>query len=191
MFAAIPLFFAVQQAAEGSVWLTLGDARHATLRRVAITAFLGFALVVWPIWLPTSLQAIERDAGRRRLLRVLSWCGALVSIFATVVLAWEPPTAHVAGRSISYDYVQSHVVYLLGYFVPTVLPFFVATVSLARTLGVMLILSLAATFAIQRDALTSVWCFFASILSGLILVSVSKERRLVQKPAAVLAPPSC
>jgi len=52
-------------------------------------------------------------------------------------------------------------------------------VSLARTLGVMLVVSLVATIVSERAALTSVWCFFGAILSGLILVSVTRERGLV------------
>jgi hypothetical protein len=55
----------------------MGDASHATLHQVAIDAFLAFALVGWPSWLPRSLGALERDAARRRILQVLSWCGAV------------------------------------------------------------------------------------------------------------------
>src|SRR5690348_1383449 len=52
MFAAIPFIFAAQQATEGIVWLTIHDGQHASLHRLAVGAFLGFALIVWPIWLP-------------------------------------------------------------------------------------------------------------------------------------------
>jgi hypothetical protein len=36
---------------------------------------------------------------------------------------------------------------------------------------------------IERQALTSVWCFFAALLSVLIVLSISKDHRLVIKPA--------
>jgi hypothetical protein len=90
--------------------------------------------------------------------------------------------AQVAGHSIRYDYATSgdsgsHLFYLLAYAAPTVVPFFVSTISLARTIGIMLVVSLVASAAVQRDALTSVWCFFAAILSGLILVAVAREQR--------------
>jgi len=36
LFAAIPLGFAAQQAAEGIVWLTIDNPAHATLHRAAV-----------------------------------------------------------------------------------------------------------------------------------------------------------
>jgi hypothetical protein len=181
MFAAIPLLFAAQQAAEGVVWLTMGDSAGA-LHRLAVNAFLSAALVVWPMWLPFSLRLVERDDGRRRALTGLFWLGVLVSVYAASLLARWQPTARIAGHSISYDYQSrhetlSHVIYLVAYVVPTLVPFFVSTLALARTMGVMLIASLAVTVLVQRDTLTSVWCFFAALMSCLILVIVGKEQR--------------
>jgi hypothetical protein len=178
-YAVIPLFFAAQQAAEGIVWLTLGDPSRAIAYHVAVNVFLAFALVVWPSWLPRTLASLERDGARRRTLKALSWWGAIVSIGASAMLALRPATARIVGHSISYDYARSHVIYMIGYVVPTVVPFFVSTVSLARTLGVMLVVSLVATIISERAAFTSVWCFFGAILSALILASVTRERRLV------------
>jgi hypothetical protein len=175
-YAVVPVFFAAQQAAEGVVWLTMDHGGYAGLHRAAVNTFLAFALVVWPSWLPWSLGSLERDAARRRILKALSWWGAIVSIGASAMLLLRPATARVVGHSISYDYTESHAIYVIGYIVPTVVPFFVSRVSLARTIGVMLVVSLAATLVAQRGALTSVWCFFGAILSGLILVSVTRER---------------
>jgi hypothetical protein len=182
MFAAIPLLFAAQQATEGVVWLTIGGG--GTVHRLAVSAFLSVALVVWPMWLPFSLRLVERDDGRRRTLTWLVWFGVVVSVYAASLLVRWQPTARIAGHSISYDYQSrhetlSHVVYLLAYIVPTIVPFFVSTLALARTMGVTLIASLAVTVAVQRDALTSVWCFFAALMSCLILVIVGREQRWV------------
>jgi hypothetical protein len=62
-------------------------------------------------------------------------------------------------------------------------PFFVSTISRAKLMGTVLVLSLLATFVIERQALTSVWCFFAAILSVLIVLSISRDHRLIIKPA--------
>ncbi len=182
MFAAIPLLFAVQQAAEGTVWLTL-DGSHSLLNRFAVNVFLGVALVVWPTWLPFALRLVERDPKRRRALGALLGAGAAVATSALLLIVRFPPFAQIRGHSIDYEYAGSHdaprrLFYLVAYVVPTVLPFFVSTLKMGRLLGVVLVFSLLAAVVVQRDALTSVWCFFAALLSGLILIALDRDQRV-------------
>ncbi|HEY0468694.1 MAG TPA: DUF6629 family protein [Polyangiaceae bacterium] len=189
MFAAIPLLFAAQQAAEGMVWLTLNGS-HGLLNRLAVSTFVGIALVVWPTWLPFALRLAERDPRRRRALGVLLWAGSLVASCALLLIARFPPFAQIQGHSINYEYAGSgdvprRLLFLVAYVIPTVVPFFVTTLRMARLLGVVLVLSLLTAFVVQREALTSVWCFFAAILSGLILLALDREQRApVTRPAA-------
>ena len=182
MFAAIPFLFAGQQASEGVVWLTVNRGADSLLLRVAVIAFLGFALVVWPLWVPVSLRRIERNAARRRTLTVLSWVGAGVSVAAAFLLVLWRPMAAILGHSIHYSYgyggnpgVTRELFLLIAYLTPTIVPFFVSTTTTAKAIGTTLLVSLAAAMLIEHDALTSVWCFFAAILSGLILVAVRRE----------------
>jgi hypothetical protein len=190
MFAAIPLIFAAQQAAEGEVWLTIAGPPEALLHRVAVTAFLGLALVIWPIWVPCALRLMERNAARRRALTVICWFGCCVSVCAALLLTRWQPVAYVAGHSIRYDYPGSSdtprdILLPLAYLTATIVPLFVSTAKLARTLGVTLIVSLVATIIVQRDALTSVWCFFAAILSGVVFVAVGRELTAIAPPRIV------
>jgi len=112
----------------------------------------------------------------------------IVSVYAAILLIRGQPAAHVAGHSIAYSYEERGpalvlALYLPGYVLPTVVPFFVSTISRAKLMGTVLFLSLLATFLIERQALTSVWCFFAAILSVLIVLSISRDHRLIIKPA--------
>lgn len=195
LVAAIPMIFAVQQASEGVIWLTIGDPAHALLQHLAVTAFVAVAVVIWPIWCPVSLWLAERDPGRRRVLAVLSGIGVVGAACALFLLLRWHPVAAVAGHSIRYDHARSHEAWigrvnLLIYLIPTVVPFFVSTMRLARTIGVAFVASLALTFVIERDTLTSVWCFFAAILSGLVLVAVRQAPRddISAAPAAIATP---
>jgi hypothetical protein len=188
MLALVPLLFAGQQVAEGVVWMTIGHPAEARLQSVAVALFLSFALVAWPMWVPISLFVAERNPRRKRALAILSWIGVGVGLYATVLLIRGQPTAHVARHSISYNYRELGpalvlALYLPGYVLPTVVPFFVSTISRAKVMGTVLVLSLLATVMIERQALTSVWCFFAAILSVLIVLSISKDHRLIIKPA--------
>jgi hypothetical protein len=181
MFAAIPLLFAIQQAAEGVVWLTMGRPDEIGLQQRAVFLFLAVALLVWPVWLPLSLVRIEPQPERRRALLGFCLAGAGVSAYTAILLLRWQPMAEIAGHSIRYVYSTGPDlwypgVYLAGYALPTVVPFFVSSARMSRVLGIALVLSLAAAIVIERDALTSVWCFFAALLSGLVLMAVTRER---------------
>ena len=183
MFAAIPLLFAVQQAAEGVVWLTIDQADSVGLQSMAVTTFLGFALVIWPTWLPLSLLRIEDRQVRQRTLTALCLAGFVVSVYAAILLLRWHPKAQVAGHSIRYLYSAGPSAlppgfYLAAYALPTVAPFFASSASLARVTGLALIGSLITAAVVERDALTSVWCFFAALLSGLVLMAVMREQRV-------------
>lgn len=188
MFSAIPALFAVQQAAEGVVWLTMGRPDQAGVQQRAVLMFLGFALLVWPVWLPLSLVRIERQPERRWVLQGFCGVGAVVAAYAAVLLLRWQPMAEMAGHSIRYVYSTGSDawypgVYLAGYALPTVVPLFVSSARMSRVLGIALIASLAAAVVIERDALTSVWCFFAALLSGLVLLAVTRERRSTEAAA--------
>ena len=190
MFASIPLVFAAQQAAEGVVWRTIDGNAHATVHRLAVVAYLGIALVVWPMWLPFSLQLIERDPARRKGLMRLLWVGVTAAAAAVVLLTRSQPVAVIAGHIIRYDRSGSATgwlrpLVLLAYVAPTMLPLLVSTAPLARVIGVALAVSLVLTALIERTAMTSVWCFFAAILSGLIWVAIGRSE--LSKPTLARA----
>jgi hypothetical protein len=181
MLAAAPVLFGVQQAAEGVIWLTVNAPSHADTLRLAVDVFLGFALVLWPLWVPLAMQRIERDQARRRILTGLCWLSAIISVSAAVLVSRWQPFATIVGHSIAYSYPGTsntalHVLLVVAYIVATIGPFFVSTSKLARTLGITLVVSVVAAGVIRRDSLTSVWCFFAAALSVLIFFAVADTR---------------
>jgi hypothetical protein len=177
LFSAIPLLFAAQQATEGIVWLTIDVPAHALLLRVAVFVFLGFALVVWPTWMPLSLRIAERKVSRKKWLTRLTWAGACVSAGAAVLLIHWVPRAYIEGNSIHYNFGGStgtvvHVLLVAAYAAPALLAFFVSTIDLSHVFGASLVLSMAAALIIKAEVLTSVWCFFAAGLSVLVFLAV-------------------
>jgi hypothetical protein len=183
LMGVVPLLFAAQQIAEGVVWLTLEHPTHAWVHQLAVMAFLSFAVIVWPTWVPLSLRLAESDPRRRKILSLFLGVGALVSLYASALILRGHPSAHVAGHSVAYDYAETGprlvlALYLPMYILPSITPFFVSTMSHARLMGVVLALALVATFVIKRETLTSVWCFFAAILSGIILLAVAADQKL-------------
>ena len=189
LFATSPLVFAAQQAAEGVVWSTFAPSEHDAAHRMATVAFLAVAMVIWPVWISLSLRQTEGDTTRRRVLSTFLGVGVLVAVGSVLLMLRSPPVATIAGHSIRYQSTSFgnravEIVLLLVYLVSTIGPFFVSTMPMARTIGITLIISLIATFVLERDALTSVWCFFAAILSVQTVVSVERVRRAARlRPA--------
>ena len=183
MLAVVPLLFAGQQVAEGVVWMTLDRASPGWVKTVAVAVFLGFALIIWPTWVPLSLLRAETNPRRRQMLSFLACVGIGVAICASVILIRGQPTAHVEGHRMAYSYTDLgsrtvQALYLPTYIVPALIPFFVSTLSWAKIMGGVLAVTLVATFIIERTTLTSVWCFSAAILSGVIVMGIAAERRL-------------
>lgn len=181
-FAAIPLIFAAQQACEGVVWLTVDTPSLASVNHLAVIAFLGVALVIWPIWLPFSLWLVERDTVRRRVLAGMLTLGVIDAVYAAILLARSTPVAAVVGHSLRYDHaggggMVANGLLLLAYITPTIAPLFVSTMRRTHALGALLVISLVAAILVERAALTSVWCFFAAILSSMVFATVRNARR--------------
>jgi hypothetical protein len=196
MLAAIPLLFGVQVGAAGALWVTLHDRPDPMLHRIAVATFLGTGLVVWPGWLSWSLAAVERDALRRRILTRLVPYGILVALCAAVLLVRWHPTAILAAHGIEYALpaglsAADKLICLSAYLAVAIVPLFVSTTSLTRAMGVTLGASLVLAALVEPDALTTVWCLFSAILSGLVSAAIWVERRLDgMVPLFVRCPPS-
>ena len=184
LLAVVPLLFAAQQAAEGAVWLTM-NAPEATVHHVAVLAFLAFAVVVWPIWMPLALLTVESRPQRRRGLRTLTAIGVAVAIYAAIVLGSQLPVARIDGHNLAYSYAEPKNPIVLALHVPfyvlaTVVPFFVSSLNKAKLMGALLAVGLLVTYVLKHDAMVSTWCFFAAALSGVIVSSIAVEQTLAR-----------
>jgi len=78
-FAVIPIFFSLQQFSEGVLWVALQRPEFAHWQHVATISFLIFAQVVWPLWVPLSMLAIEKKQLTIKALAILTLFGFLIS----------------------------------------------------------------------------------------------------------------
>ncbi len=174
--AVIPLCFALQQAAEGVVWITYGNPSSAALTQGASFLFLLFALVVWPLLIPFSLLIAEHHKTQWYQLLALTLIGIGVGGYGAQLLYGFPVSVAVTCHSIAYVYGNTNplinALHAVGYVCVTVVPFFISTLRLTRILGVLLSGSLIAACWAWYAAATSVWCFFAALISSLIVVQL-------------------
>jgi hypothetical protein len=180
--AAIPFFFGVQQFCEGLVWVGF-DRHDAILVQRASVAYLFFAIALWPFWIPLSFLCTDTRKKMRLFLGLLMFISlAWTGYFLPMLLEpqrWVAPEVH--HHSIRYetavrpgDAIASPVVWSLSYLLVVAIPLFVGAYRWqdnprGKLLSLAGVFVLVASFALSSYwfwyAFTSIWCFFAALVS--------------------------
>ena len=178
LFAAIPLIFGIQQFLEGLIWLVLPNASNKEAISTLTLLFLFFAQVVWPLWVPLSVWVYEEDQKRKNTLLLFLGIGIIVSGYLAYCLINYNVVAVAKENHIQYQllFIQK-IVPISGwlYFVTTVIPPFISTCHRMRILGTIIFLSYLVSKLYFNDYLISVWCFFAAVLSVLVILVVREQ----------------
>ena len=188
VFACIPLFFGMQQLAEGILWLTLPHPEHLALQKIDTYIFLIMAQVVWPTMIPLSVLLMEKLKKRRRFIVILLAMGLSVSLYYAYCLIFMNVNPQITGYHIQYrnDFPQGMANWVFAvYLIASITPLFVSSIKRTHLLGVLMFLSCLVTAIFFRQYLTSVWCFFAAFISGVIywILSDSKKQSISDKLA--------
>lgn len=182
-FAAIPLLFSIQQFAEGFVWLTFMHANYAAAQQIPIHIFIVFSYVIWPVWISLSIMLAEKNANRKKVLQVLLFTGIFISLYIAYCLCVYPVHAVVTAHHIKYTFGFPHILLALTwlsdafYFMATILPPFISSAKRIWMFGVVITLSYIVSRVYFKDAVISVWCFFAAALSIIILLIISGNKK--------------
>ncbi|MEI9990037.1 MAG: DUF6629 family protein [Rhizomicrobium sp.] len=169
ILAGFPLLFAVQQAIEGAIWLTLPGGAHLALDASLADAFVFVALVVWPSLAPLAALSLEGHGTRRALMGCLLVAGLIFSAFYLGEMVRHPYAAHIAGHSIAYSNGRTFPLWAGAlYCLCTCAPLLLSTVRTLRLLGIAVLVGLIVSAGFFYFTLFSVWCSFAALASGLI-----------------------
>lgn len=180
VFATIPFFFGIQQLIEGVLWLVLSHNGNFIWKQILTQAFLFFAWVIWPVFVPISMRMLEKKRLRKKTLTVFLFIGCLVSAGFIYVLAFHNVRAAINSWHIDYtfDYhpAYSWVASSL-YLVPTVVSLLVSSIKRMWLFGLLNMLSYALTKVFFKSYVISVWCFFGAISSVIILLIILEMNR--------------
>ncbi|MBN1643692.1 MAG: hypothetical protein JW856_02580 [Dehalococcoidales bacterium] len=168
LFAGIPLLFGLQQFAEGVLWTTLKSGKYDALQNITTYIFLITALVVWPVMIPLSMWLMEEVKRRKKILIGLLITGGALSLFYAFCLIAYNVAPQIQSFHIQYidDFPVIPVrIAFIFYVVSTIAPLFVSSVRRMWLFGVLITVSYIVTAIFFSQYLTSVWCFFAALIS--------------------------
>ena len=165
----IPLLFGLQQLVEGTLWLSFSH-QAPQLNEAMTYLFSIFSHVLWPIFVPLSVDLIEIVPYRRKIIWVFLVVGLVVGFYLLYMIVEYPVTAVMA---TNIAYVLPHfykIPVMLLYLAATCVNCFFSSAATIRLFGALaLLLFVLASWAFSV-ALFSVWCFFAAVLSSIIYV---------------------
>ncbi len=171
--AAIPCFFAIQQTAEGFLWIALPNPS------LSKNIYLFFTYSFWPVWIPFSIWLIERNKQREMALIFLLGMGlATALILASKINKFDalPNQMRIQYRCFEdektflWPLSISYVIAILGSYLT----------SSIRTLNILGIITFAVwgVFVYMGVAvLDSLWCFFMALSSPLLFWCIPKRMR--------------
>jgi hypothetical protein len=186
-FATIPILFGVQQFAEGILWLTFLNRDLAPWHDASIYFFLLFAQVIWPLWVPFAIWMMEPDPTRRKILSYFMLLGGAFSAYLVYCLFAYQVSAVIEGGHIKYYlYFPNMELRRSLYFFVTLIPFFISSLRFMKLSGGAFLAALLISYYFFLGFVISVWCFFAAVLSVLILFVVMNNKENVSSPSTVL-----
>jgi hypothetical protein len=176
--AALPLAFAVHQVAEGFVWLGLQGRVSGSLGDFALHVYVLYAWAMLPLVAPLSVALVETDERRRRAMYGFVALGALVSGYLLWAVVHESVGARIVEHTIQYHGVGG----LAGLATVLYVIAICATLLLSSHrrivwFGVVNLLAVIAIAWVQADALTSLWCTWAALVSVLIYMEFADRER--------------
>jgi hypothetical protein len=159
--ALIPLWFAIQQAAEGFVWLGLPNPSSSK------NLYLFFAYSFWPFWIPLAMWISETQKLRKQLLALCFGIGVTVAIALGLLI--PETTAEAYTCSIHYSNTATNdslsIFAQILYAIATLAPPFISSIPRMWALGALAVVFGGALIWIDQLLFVSMWCFFAAIFS--------------------------
>ena len=182
--ACTPFLFGMHQLSEGILWLTLSDPELISMQSAATYFYVFFAQITWPLWVPYTVWLMEPDKARKKIIFYIMLIGVAFSAYQVYWLLEYKISAVIESGHMRYNLYypfprSRRILYALTALVPVLL----SSVRFMKLLGLAFVASYIISYILYREYVISVWCFFAAILSALILVVIAYNKESVIKPS--------
>jgi hypothetical protein len=186
--ASIPLLLSIQQIFEGVLWLTISKPNYLEWVKPSTYGFLIFAQVIWPILIPMALLFLEKESMRKKALSYFLALGLIQALFMGYGLLVFPAESSVSGSHIRYemDFPAANNWYGgVFYILATGFSPFVSSIKRISLIGVIILFTYLFTRIFYEYYVISVWCYFAAMISFVILSVSMKFRKEVLANASL------
>lgn len=175
LIAVAPLLFGIQQGIEGWQWLAV-QAGHPSM--LLGYGFLFFAFLFWPWFIPLAVGRAETGKKKRFIMQGLLIVGLMTSLGLLAVLLSTPLEILIYQRCLQYS-VPIPLIPLIplaaGYLLSACVTALLSSYRWIRPMGYIGLLAVVFSFILFWAVFTSVWCFFAAVLSVFCLLHVLDE----------------
>jgi hypothetical protein len=181
--ASVPLFFGIQQAFEGLLWLGFASDQTNTIHSAAL-GFLFFSNFFWLFWIPGSAYSVETNQLLKKVLAIFTLVGFIYGacLYLPLLNYSDWLEIQVINHSIFYQihFFFNNQVFLpkdfswIVYMMIVLIPLFICSNRSFNLLGVLMFISAISTYLVFSYAFISVWCFFAAIISIYLIYIINQ-----------------
>lgn len=183
--ALVPCAFALHQIAQGFVWLGLDGQISRSAGHFALYAYVLYAWALLPAYLPVAVALVEPDARRRRWTLAFAALGTVVAGYLLWAIVHESISAGIVGHTIRYRGVGglSGLATVL-YVIATCGSLLVSSIRRVRVFGAANLVAVVVIVWVEQNALTSLWCTWAAVVSALLYLEFSDRAGLADSRPA-------
>jgi hypothetical protein len=188
--ATLPLLLGLHQIDETFVWWGLQGHVSREVGQVATWIYLLFALVALPLLVPAMLAIFEPSTRRRWRYAPFVALGAFVSAVILEAMVVGHPSARLGAYHLVYSIGLQHGFFFIGlYIVATCGPLLASGHRVLVRFGLANLAAVIILAELCASGFTSLWCFYAALLSGAIALHLRlRETSVGRFSAKVLTP---
>jgi hypothetical protein len=189
-FAALPIFFGLQQLFEGLVWTGNALSSDTMVQRFSL-AYMFFSWLAWPVWVPLSTYFLEQ-CGRRYVYLIFAIMGGMLGAMqyfpyfaheGWLVTKFLPHAISYQG-TVLFDFLMRRELTNALYLFVIIAPLLTSSDRRAQIFGILISAVATVTYLFFQFAYISVFCFGGALMSLYIVYAVFRAEAPEREKAA-------
>jgi hypothetical protein len=185
LFATIPLVLGVHLLDESLVWWGLEGPVPHSIGRIATWTYLVIAMLVVPVLIPLSILKLQLTSRRRLVIAPFVALGIAVATVLLITMLHGPVTVRLGSHHLAYSIgLRSGILIVALYVVATCGSLLCSGYREIAIFGVANLIAVVVLARLTADGFTSLWCFYAAVVSGFIAFHMRLNQPRRTKPCA-------